>query len=235
MLCLDTDWDRIAAESDQNLPVGAGAENLAYVMYTSGSTGIPKGVEVLHRGIVRLVMNTGYARFHADETYLQLATLSFDASTFEIWAPLLHGASCVFIPLECRVPSNLGEVIRENRVSTLWLTASLFNMVINEAPEALQGVSQLLIGGEQLRRLTCVARKRNCCGTQIINGYGPTESTTFTCTYAIPKGFAPDAILPIGRPIANTRVYILDRQLKPFPSASRENSISGEMVWRGAI
>ncbi|MBP1599408.1 MAG: Glutamate-1-semialdehyde aminotransferase, partial [Acidobacteria bacterium] len=236
MFCLDTDCNKIAAESDQNPLSGARTENLAYVMYTSGSTGTPKGVEVLHRSIVRLVMNTGYARFHSDEAYLQLATVSFDASTFEIWAPLLHGASCVVYPPGMPSPEQLGEVIREHRISTLWLTASLFNTILNEAPETLQGVSQLLIGGEQLSTPHVRRAQEELGGTQIINGYGPTESTTFTCTYAIPKEVAPDAILPIGRPIANTRVYILDHNLKPLPiGIPGELYIGGDGLARGYL
>ena len=217
LLCLDTDAERLTVESEQNLPAGARAENLAYVMYTSGSTGTPKGVEIPHRGIVRLVMNKSYARFHADETFLQLAPLSFDASTFELWAALLHGATCVLYPAGVPSPERLGEVIRQHRVSTLWLTASLFNVVIDEAPAALRGVSQLLIGGEQLSTPHVRSAQRQLPNTRIINGYGPTENTTFTCCYAIPQGLAPDTTLPIGRPIANTRVYILDPQQSPVP------------------
>ena len=205
-------------------------------MYTSGSTGTPKGVEIPHRGIVRLVMNNGYARFHGEETYLQLATISFDASTFEIWAPLLHGARCVVYPAEMPNAEQLGEVIRGHQVSTLWLTASLFNAIINEEPETLRGVQQLLIGGEQLSTPHVRKAQQELSGTQIINGYGPTESTTFACTYTIPGEIAADAILPIGRPIANTRVYILDGNLQPLPvGIPGELYIGGDGLARGYL
>ena len=237
VLCLDTDGEKLTAESGQNLPGGAGAGNLAYVMYTSGSTGTPKGVEVVHRGVVRLVMNTTYARFDTDETFLQLAPLSFDASTFELWAPLVHGARCVVYPAGVPSPERLGEVIRQHHVSTLWLTASLFNVVIDEAPGALRGVSQLLIGGEQLSTPHVRRAQERLPGMQIINGYGPTESTTFTCCYAIPQGPATDTgLLSIGRPIANTRVYILDQEQNPVPVGIQgELYIGGDGLARGYL
>ena len=236
LVCLDTDWPKISSESAQNPIGGSKSTNLAYVMYTSGSTGIPKGVEIPHQGIVRLVMNTGYAGFNSNERYLQLATIAFDASTFELWAPLLHGACCVLYPLEIPGSGRLGEVIRQHRISTLWLTASLFNMVINEAPKTLRGLSQLLIGGEQLSPSHVHRAQKELDGTQIINGYGPTESTTFTCCYAIPEGLASDAILPIGRPIANTRVYILDNNLEPLPiGIPGELHIGGDGLARGYL
>ncbi|MBA3260828.1 MAG: amino acid adenylation domain-containing protein, partial [Gemmatimonadales bacterium] len=191
VVCLDTDWAAIAEESETDPAGGATAEHLAYVMYTSGSTGQPKGVEVRHRGVVRLVCGAGYASFGADETFLQLAPISFDASTFELWGALTHGARCVLFPGPTPAPQELGAVLQRDRVSTLWLTASLFNTVIDEAPEALSGVRQLLIGGEALS----VPHVRRALGwlpaTQIINGYGPTESTTFTCCYPVPRHLPP--------------------------------------------
>ncbi len=236
IVCLDRDWDLVSAESELNPESRAGAGNLAYVMYTSGSTGTPKGVEIPHKGIVRLVMNADYARFGRDETYLQLATVSFDASTFEIWAPLLHGAKCVIYPAELPTTERLGEVIRESGVTTLWLTASLFNAVVNETPETLKGIRQLLIGGEQLSTPHVRKAQQGLSGTQIINGYGPTESTTFTCTYAIPDGIASDEPLPIGRPIANTCVYILDPNMQPVPvGIPGELYIGGDGLARGYL
>jgi surfactin family lipopeptide synthetase C len=218
MLCLDADWEAVAGENDQNLPAQSTAESLAYVMYTSGSTGTPKGVEVLHRGVVRLVLNTNYARLDGKETFLQLAPISFDASTLEIWGALLNGATCIVFSAEVPSTDKLADVIRRHSVSTLWLTASLFNAVIDEDPQALRGISQLLIGGEQLSAPHVRCAQEALPGTQIINGYGPTENTTFTCCYSIPQGLARDATtIPIGRPIANTDVYILDKHLQLVP------------------
>ena len=218
VLCLDTDWMTVAGESDQNLPAAATADSLAYVMYTSGSTGTPKGVEVVHRGVVRLVVNTNYAKLDKKKIFLQLAPISFDASTFELWAALLNGATCVVCPAGIPAAGQLAEIIRRYSVSTLWLTSSLFNAVIDEDPQALRGVAQLLIGGEQLSAPHVLKAQAALSGTQIINGYGPTENTTFTCCYPIPQEVSPDAkIIPIGYPIANTDVYILDKNLQPVP------------------
>jgi non-ribosomal peptide synthetase component F len=123
---------------------------LAYVIYTSGSTGIPKGVEVPHRGALRLVFGVDYACLDADQSFLLLAPISFDASTFELWAPLLHGARCTIFPERVPTMESLGRIIKKEQITVLWLTASLFNRVIDDAPEILAGVRQLLTGGEAL-------------------------------------------------------------------------------------
>ena len=235
LVCLDTDWADIARESETDPAGRATAENLAYVMYTSGSTGQPKGVEIRHRGIVRLVCGAGYAYFGASETFLQLAPISFDASSFELWGALVHGARCVLFPGTMPAPQELGAVLQRDRVSTLWLTASLFNTVIDEAPEALPGVRQLLIGGEALSVSHVRWALTQLPGTQIINGYGPTESTTFTCCYPIPRHLPPAvSSIPIGRPIANTEVFVLDQHLQPVPiGMPGELYVGGDGLARG--
>jgi len=206
-----------AAAADTRADVSADAP--AYVIYTSGSTGRPKGVLVPHRGIVRLLMGTTYARLDATRIILQLAPISFDAATFEIWGPLLHGGCCVLYP-ESGFPdlALLAEVVRETGVTTMWLTASLFNMVIDQAPDTIASVAEVLTGGEALS----VAHVRRALtvlpGVQLINGYGPTESTTFACCYRIPRTLPPDLTsIPIGSPIANTTVRLLDTDLRPVP------------------
>ena len=234
-VCLDEHWPEIARESKENPPNGTTPESLAYVMYTSGSTGKPKGVEVLHRGVVRLLFGVDYVKLDADQTFLHLAPSSFDASTFEIWGALLHGARCVLFPNNVPSPAGLGDVLQKHRVSTLWLTASFFNLVIDEAPTVLSGVRQLLTGGEPLsvphvRRALALLRE-----TKIINGYGPTESTTFACCYRVPDRLDETInSIPIGRPIGNTQVYILDEHLSPVPvGAHGEIYIGGNGLARG--
>ncbi|MGA2224692.1 MAG: amino acid adenylation domain-containing protein, partial [Syntrophobacteraceae bacterium] len=237
MLCLDTDSAAIAGEDGENVPVCSAADNLAYVMYTSGSTGTPKGVEVLHRGVVRLVINTNFARLDGKGTFLQLAPISFDASTFELWAALLNGATCILYSADAPSTDKLAAHIRGHSVSTLWLTSSLFNAIIDEDPQSLRGVSQVLIGGEQLSAPHVICAQENLPETQIINGYGPTENTTFTCCYSIPQGLSRDTtMIPIGRPIANTEVYILDkhRQLVPI-NVHGELFAGGDGLARGYL
>ncbi len=188
-------------------------ENLAYVMYTSGSTGRPKGVAVTHRNVVRLVRETGYARFEG-EVFLLLAPVAFDASTLEIWGPLLNGGCLVVYPPGAVDLRELGTVLREEEVSTLWLTAGLFHQMVEEEGESLRGLRQVLAGGDVLS--PAHVRKVLGEGLVLVNGYGPTEGTTFTCCHRMRE--APEGTsVPIGRPIANTRVYLLGRGGMPVP------------------
>jgi amino acid adenylation domain-containing protein len=236
-VCLDRDWEEISRDSKENPRGEATAENLAYVIYTSGSTGKPKGVESPHRAIARLLFGVDYAQLDAGQTFLHLAPTSFDASTFEIWGALAHGAKCVLYPGAVPSVKELGDLLHKHKVSTLWLTASLFDVVIDEAPEALSGVRQLLIGGEALSVPHVQRALSRLPNTTIINGYGPTESTTFSCCYPIPP--QPDRFdrcIPIGRPIGNTRDYILDEYLNPVPiGIPGEIYIGGDGLARGYL
>jgi non-ribosomal peptide synthetase component F len=141
-ISLDSQWEAVARESDENPDNLCTSENLAYVMSTSGSTGNPKGVCIEHRGVVRLVTNTNYAEFGPEEVFLQFAPLSFDASTFEIWGSLLGGARLVVMPPGLASLSELGEVIKRRRVTTIWLIAGLFHKMVETQPESLRGVRQ---------------------------------------------------------------------------------------------
>jgi amino acid adenylation domain-containing protein len=236
-VCLDHLPESFAPEELENIAAGVGPDNLAYVIYTSGSTGEPKGVEICHRAIVRLLIGANYAKFTSQEVFLQLAPLSFDAATFEIWGALLHGATLVLFPRQVPAAQSLAEVLRRENVTTLWLTSSLFNAVIDEAPAALSSVRQLLVGGEALSAAHIRRALSALPETQLINGYGPTESTTFACCYSIPRSLEEAATsIPIGRPISNTQVYILDKQLQPVPIGGvGELHIGGDGLGRGYL
>jgi amino acid adenylation domain-containing protein len=218
LVCLDTEWNFITQRSVANpvRPTGH-PQSAAYVCFTSGSTGEPKGVAVPHRGVVRLVKETDYAHFGADETFLQLAPISFDASTFEIWGALLNGARLVVFPPRIPSLSELGEFIQQNKITTLWLTAGLFHQMVEEQIESLKNVRQLLAGGDVLSVPHVKRALQHLPGCKLINGYGPTENTTFTCCHPITPEDCARRSIPIGRPIANAQVYVLDDYLQPVP------------------
>jgi len=218
VVCLDKDWQQINQASQKNLNSAVSADNLAYVIYTSGSTGKPKGVEVIHRSVNRLLLGVNYAHLDATQRFLQMAPIAFDASTFEIWGALLHGARCVIFTEDIPTATSLRNAIDKHGITILWLTAALFNTIIDNNSQALSGIKQLLIGGEALSAAHVHKALETLPLTQIINGYGPTESTTFTCCYPIPTQLeATIKSIPIGCPISNTQVYILDNYLQPVP------------------
>ncbi|WP_372527865.1 amino acid adenylation domain-containing protein, partial [Piscinibacter sp.] len=196
----------------------AGGQTLAYIMYTSGSTGTPKGIEICHHSIIRLVIDAKYVKLSPSQTMLHAAPLGFDASTLEIWGPLLNGGRCVLHDEELPTASGLGRTIRSEGVTTAWLTAALFNAVVDDDPVHLRGLEQLLIGGEALS-VPHVRRALDALPEMsLINGYGPTECTTFTATYRIPRELpAQTRSIPIGRPITDTPVYVLSPSMQPVP------------------
>ena len=199
-------------------------------MFTSGSTGSPKAVCVSHRAVVRLVCDVDYVRLDRKTRFLQLAPLSFDASTLEIWGPLLNGGTLVVHPEEILDNAELGRTIVDHQVTTAWLTASLFNQIIDNAPQILRPLRELLIGGEALSVPHVVRALSALPDTTLTNGYGPTETTTFATTYSIPRDFTGTAArVPIGRPLPDTQVYILDAQQQLLPVG-----VPGEIFIGGA-
>jgi amino acid adenylation domain-containing protein/FkbM family methyltransferase len=219
-------------EVDIELPrIPAGA--LAYVMFTSGSTGRPKGIEISHRNILRLVMGADYVRFGPQETFLFLSSSAFDLTTFEVWGALLHGGRLAIAPPGAASAAEIARLLDRHGVSVLWLTSGLFMVVVDEEPGALARVGQVLAGGDvvspsHVRRLLAAGCPR------VINGYGPTETTTFAAAGPLSPGDVVGERVPIGRPIANTSVYVLDRAMAPVPiGAAGELFVGGEGVARG--
>lgn len=205
------DLDRVRERPLLSPATPARSEDLAAVLFTSGSTGEPKGVEVVHRGIVRLLFGADYASLGPREKILQLAPLSFDASTFEIWGALLHGGELVIVPEDLPSIPRLGELIERHGITTMWLNASLFNSIVDQDPAVLAPLAQLLVGGEALSVAHIERARRVLRSTTLVNGYGPTENTTFSCCYRIPDEIDPAlGSIPIGRPIAHSRARVLD-------------------------
>ncbi|MDP0490528.1 MAG: amino acid adenylation domain-containing protein [Verrucomicrobiota bacterium JB023] len=211
-----------------NLKPLSGPTNPAYLMFTSGSTGAAKGVQIPHRGIVRLVKNNNYADLGEDQTFLLASSLLFDASTFEIWAPLLNGGRLVLLPPGPPSMAGIAHAIREQGVTTLWLTAGLFQLMIDENAEALRPLQQLLAGGDILSRHHVAKALSLLPNTRLINGYGPTENTTFSCCHTITREDLRSPSIPIGRPIGNTEVYLLDESQNPLPPG-----VEGELYLGG--
>jgi amino acid adenylation domain-containing protein len=236
VLCLDSDWNEITTAGSNQPPCRVQPHNLAYVMYTSGSTGQPKGVCVTHQGVVRLVTNTNYLDFSPSQVFLQLAPISFDAATFEIWGSLLNGAKLVLFPGEKPSLAELGQIIQQQQITTLWLTAGLFHLMVDERIEDLQPLQHLIAGGDALsvpHVQKVLSTLTNC---QLINGYGPTENTTFSCCYRVPNTASCLTSVPIGRPISNTQVYILNPHLQPVPiGIVGELYLGGDGLARGYL
>ena len=240
-ICLDRDWPQIAEMSTDNPTDVSSPDSLLYVIYTSGSTGLPKGVCVEHRSAVRLVKNTNYKNFNAGEVYLQLAPVAFDASTLELWGSLLNGSKLVIYPPQKTSLEDLGRVIQQQKITTLWLTSALFSQMVDRHISMLSEVKTLLAGGEALSRkqvekyLSFLAENKasdHC----LINGYGPTENTTFTTCYKMSKETRIQNTVPIGFPISNTSVFILDDQMNPVPEGiAGELFIGGDGLARGYL
>jgi amino acid adenylation domain-containing protein len=223
---LDEVWAEIGAGSKEDPESSVSVDNLAYVTYTSGSTGQPKGVQVVHRGVVRLVKENDYVHLGPDEVCLQFAPLAFDASTFEIWGMLLNGGRLVIMPPGPSTLAELGQALKTHRVTVLWLTAGLFNLMVDEQLDDLRGLRQLLAGGDALSASHVERFLREAPGCKLINGYGPTENTTFTCCYSMSAAELNHSV-PIGRPIANTQVYILAKNFRPVATGARGELFTG--------
>lgn len=209
-------------------------DSIACLMYTSGSTGAPKGIMITHRGIVRLVRNTNYIEFTPADRVAQSSSIAFDGSHVEIWGALLHGATLVIVPRDVLISPQFPWFLVEQGITVLFLTTTVFNFVVDTAPGALQRIPQVLFGGERaslqhVRRLLAAGAPE-----RLTNGYGPTEVTTFGVAFEV-HGLRPDATsVPIGRPISNTTAYVLDEQMRPLPpGAVGELYIGGPGVGQG--
>lgn len=211
----------------EQVQVNGGPEDLAYIMYTSGSTGQPKGVSVPNRAITRLVRNTNFMEFSQDLVFLQLSNISFDASTLELWGALLNGAKLVLMPEQKPTLSQIVDAIHQHGITTVWFTAGLFNLLVDEHLIGLSTLKHILTGGDVLS-VPHVSKALEALGPGVlINGYGPTENTTFTCCYPINDLDDIPGSIPIGYPITNTQVYILDKDGQPVGAGEEGELYTG--------
>ncbi|PSM49202.1 non-ribosomal peptide synthetase [Chroococcidiopsis sp. CCALA 051] len=237
VVCLEKDWEAIAQESEQNPSDRTTVDRLAYVIYTSGSTGTPKGVAVTHRAVNRLVCNTNYITLEPGDKVAQCANLSFDAATFEIWGALLNGAQLVGCDRKVMLsPQKFAQEIRQQEISILFLTTALFNQMAREVPDCFRSLRYLLFGGEAVDVRWVKAVKQHGAPAHLLHVYGPTENTTFTSWYEVRDVAEAATSIPIGRPVANTQVYLLDTHLKPVPiGVTGEIYIGGDGLARGYL
>ncbi|WPO76489.1 non-ribosomal peptide synthetase [Streptomyces sp. KN37] len=218
---LDGDAELIAACTGER-PGRQSAAQPACMMYTSGSTGRPKGVLTTQKAVIRLVVDTCYLRLTPEGRVGFGGNLSFDASVLEIWMGLLNGACLVAIDREVMIsPRHLKEFVQKQRLSTVFVTTSLFNEVIRNEPSAFATVPQLIIGGEAADPGSVrAAREHLPAGGRLLSGYGPTEASTFSAVYDTAALPAEADAVPIGTEIDQTRLYVLDERLEPVPDGT---------------
>jgi amino acid adenylation domain-containing protein len=223
---LDMDFESVmTAGTDVLAKKDIRSTDLAYVMFTSGSTGKPKGVMVTHKGVVRLVRPCNYVQLTGEDVLLSTGAVSFDATTFEYWSMLLSGGKLVLCSRETLLDEQqLGETIRENKVNIMWFTAGWFNQLVDKASGIFEGLKTVIAGGDKLSPAHINAVMDRYPAMKIINGYGPTENTTFSLTWEVIKG----APVYIGKPINNSKAYILDDHLQLCPAG-----VTGEICVGG--
>ncbi|MFE7777026.1 amino acid adenylation domain-containing protein [Streptomyces sp. NPDC057445] len=218
----------------EDRPVTCAPDQLAYVMYTSGSTGEPKGIAVTHANVAALARDRSFGPAH--HRVLAHSPLSFDASTYELWVPLLSGGRVVMAPPGRLDTATLKRLVTDHGITAIWLTAALFNLVVEECVELLTLVEEVWTGGEA----ASVAAFRDALDaapeTVLTNAYGPTETTTFATLHQLRAPAPAEGRVPIGSPLDDTRLYVLDDRGRPVPEgAAGELCVGGTGLARGYL
>ncbi|KMJ45032.1 hypothetical protein AB204_11230 [Xenorhabdus khoisanae] len=217
--------------------LGLTSRHRAYIIYTSGSTGLPKGVIVEHRSVLRLIINNGFADIGPDDCIAHCANISFDAAVWEVWSGLVHGARILLIPEKALLqPTLFGQYLSSEGVSVLFLTTALFNQYANLIAPALSSLRYVFFGGEQTDTRPAIRLRAEHPPKHLLHMYGPTETTTFATTYEIPLIAEEERKIPIGQPISNTQIYVLDSHGQPVPlGVTGEIYVAGAGVARGYL
>ncbi|MBZ4409176.1 amino acid adenylation domain-containing protein [Myxococcus sp. XM-1-1-1] len=232
VLSLESPAEEPTRSDESALPRESTSEDLAHIIYTSGSTGLPKGVCIPHRGVVRMVREADHIRLGPDDRVGQAATIAFDASTFEVWAPLLNGSTLVILDKdEVLDPVLLNRRLQDERITTLFLTTALFNLVARSQPEVFKGLRWLGFGGEAADPSCVNDVLTHGAPGQLANFYGPTENSTYSTWYPVRQ--RQEHAVPIGRPVSNSTAYVLDAHGQPVPlGVTGELHVGGEgLAW----
>ncbi|HSX14173.1 MAG TPA: amino acid adenylation domain-containing protein [Chlamydiales bacterium] len=226
----------LSSYSSKNQRIKIKPLDLAYVNYTSGTTGNPKGVLIAHRSINRLVVNPNWIDFNNNDRFLQISNISFDALVHELWGALLNGANLCIYPQISITPEDLGKFIQEKKITQAIFTARLFNLMVDEALHFLKGMKAICSVGDVMSAKHAKIAFEHLPNCRIINACGHTENTTHTTAYTILNTGEIEHSVPIGRPIGNTSVYILNEQKKLVPfGESGELYTGGDGVARGYL
>jgi amino acid adenylation domain-containing protein len=214
---LDEDAAEIDARPPVPPPATAGPDDLACVMFTSGSTGRPKGVATPHRALGATMTGQDFIEFGVGEVVLQCSPISWDAFALELFGAILHGGTCVLQPGQRTEPAVIAALAVQHRITTMYLSSSLFNFMLDEYPEAFRAVRQVMTGGEALSVAYMAKATAAYPRLRIVNGYSPLENTIFTVCHTIVPDDLGRSSIPVGRPIAGKSVYVLDTALQPVP------------------
>ncbi|MFJ2589797.1 amino acid adenylation domain-containing protein [Streptomyces sp. NPDC087538] len=205
------------------------SDDIACVMFTSGSTGRPKGIAAPHRAIVATLTGQGFASFGPGAVWLQCAPLSWDAFALELWGPLMNGGTCVLHPGRRPEPFLMARLVAEHGITSMYLSASLFNVVVDEYPQVMDGLRELVVGGEAMSVPHAARALERRPELRLSNGYGPVECTVFLTVHPVSAAELGTGPVPIGRPLAGKRLYVLDEELRPVPDGQ-----TGEIYAAGA-
>ncbi|HET7460420.1 MAG TPA: amino acid adenylation domain-containing protein, partial [Longimicrobium sp.] len=227
----------IAREPETDPGVACAPGNLCYVVYTSGSTGKPKGVAAEHHEVVHLVCGTDYVAFGPGDRVAQASNASFDALTFEAWGALLNGATLVGVPKEVLLtPAAFRGVLRGERITTLYQTTALLNLLVREQPDIFATLREVLFGGQTVEVESVRRVLRGGPPRRLVHVYGPTEVMAWCSTETVEAVAEGARTVSVGRPIARMRMYVLDRWLEPVPvGAAGEIYVGGAGVARGYL